>query len=72
MQNPHPLFIKTIKEKLPKNISIIEVIANILNINYDAAYRRVNGKTNLSLKDALILSKHFEISLDLLNKSVFK
>lgn len=56
--------INLIKSKSNKNISFIEEIANVLNINYDAAYRRVSGRTQLSLQDAVALSKHYKISLN--------
>ncbi|MFT5890558.1 MAG: hypothetical protein ACI9Y7_000651 [Dokdonia sp.] len=51
------LFIQHLKKHLPEDRSLIHVIGDILNINYDAAYRRVNNKTNLSLKEAVILAK---------------
>jgi len=57
-------FIKLIKSKSNKNLSFIDEIATVLNINYDAAYRRVNGKTSLSLNDSIKLAKHFKVSLD--------
>ncbi len=56
--------IKLLREKCNKNISFIDEIAIALEINYDAAYRRVNGKTSISLKDAIKLSKYFDVSLN--------
>ena len=53
-----------IKEKLPNNVLFTEEIADVLDISYDAAYRRINGKTSLSFKDALELAKYYEISLN--------
>lgn len=53
-----------IKENCDKNISFIEEVADVLDISYDAAYRRINQKTKLSLEDAIKLSLHFNISLD--------
>lgn len=53
-----------IKKKLPSNISFTEEIADILDINYDAAYRRIKGKTSLTLKESLLLSKHFDFNLN--------
>lgn len=57
-------FIKHIKSQIPNDRSVIDEISDILNINYDAAYRRVNLKTNLTLTEAVELSKHFKISLN--------
>lgn len=53
-----------IKKQLPDNISFIEEIADVLDVNYDAAYRRVNGKTAVTLKEILLLSKHFKFNLN--------
>jgi len=64
MSNIDNQFIKFIKTKSNKNISFIEEVAFVLETNYDAAYRRINGKTTLSLEDAIKLSKHFKVSLN--------
>jgi len=52
-----------IKKKLPKNVSFIEEIADVLDISYDAMYRRLNGKTVLSFSEAIKLAKFFKISI---------
>ena len=39
-------FIKYLKAKTQDNTSFVEEIASVLDIGYDAAYRRVNNKTN--------------------------
>ncbi|OUS03466.1 hypothetical protein A9Q86_00710 [Flavobacteriales bacterium 33_180_T64] len=57
-------FITYLREKSGENTSFIEEIASVLDIGYDAAYRRVNLKTNLSLEESVILAKHYKISLN--------
>ncbi len=57
-------FIKYLKAKTQENTSFVEEIASVLDIGYDAAYRRVNNKTNLSLEESVILAKHYKISLN--------
>lgn len=57
-------FIRNIRASLSKDSSIIEEISAILKIGYDAAYRRVNNKTNLTLEETVVLAKHFKISLN--------
>jgi len=57
-------FIKFLKTKSPDNTSFVEEIASILDIGYDAAYRRVNLKTSLSLEEGVILARHYKISLN--------
>lgn len=58
------IFIKSIRARLPENQSVIDEVAGILNLSYDAAYRRVNSKTALSLEEAVTLAKHFKLSLN--------
>ncbi|MBE9489112.1 MAG: hypothetical protein IMY67_02360 [Bacteroidetes bacterium] len=57
-------FIKYLKAKTQDNTSFVEEIASVLDIGYDAAYRRVNNKTNLSLEESIILARHYKISLN--------
>jgi hypothetical protein len=53
-----------LKVKIPKNLSFTDEIADILDISYDAAYRRIKGKTTLTLKEGLLLSNHFKFNLN--------
>ena len=57
-------FIKHLKEKTHNNTSFVDEIASVLDIGYDAAYRRINLKTNLSLEEAVILARHYKVSLN--------
>lgn len=53
-----------IKLSYPENFSLIDEVASVLDIGYDAAYRRVNLKTTLTLDESVKLAKHFNISLN--------
>lgn len=53
-----------IKQRLPENVSFIEEVADVLDISYDAMYRRVNGKTVLSFNEAIKLAKQYKISIN--------
>jgi hypothetical protein len=57
-------FIKYLKSKSKDNTSFVEEIASVLDIGYDAAYRRINLKTSLSLEESVILARHYKISLN--------
>ena len=57
-------FFNKIRTVLPENSSLIDEVAEVLDIGYDASYRRVNLKTNLSLEESVKLAKHFKISLN--------
>ncbi|MFD1163619.1 hypothetical protein [Hwangdonia seohaensis] len=57
-------FIQYLKEKADDNTSFVDEIAGVLDIGYDAAYRRINLKTSLSLEETVKLAKHYKISLN--------
>lgn len=57
-------FSDKIKKCIPQHLSSIDEIAELLNLNYDAAYRRLTGKVNFSLEEAVLIAKRFDISLN--------
>lgn len=57
-------FILFLKEKSTNHTSFVDEIATVLDIGYDAAYRRINCKTHLTLEESVLLSKHYNISLN--------
>ncbi len=57
-------FVQFLKEKSSNNTSFVDEIATVLDIGYDAAYRRINCKTNLILEEIVILARHYNISLN--------
>ncbi|MEP0262807.1 hypothetical protein [Dokdonia sp.] len=58
------LFLTEIKNVLPPNTSLIDAVADALDISYDAAHRRTNLKSKLSLPESVMLAKRFNLSLD--------
>ncbi|EDP95529.1 hypothetical protein U8527_05765 [Kordia algicida OT-1] len=57
-------FLSKLKEALPANTSLIDTVAEVLDISYDAAHRRTSLKSKLSLEEAIKLSRHFNMSID--------
>lgn len=57
-------FLSKLKDALPANVSLIDTVAEILDISYDAAHRRTSMKSKLTLEEAVKLSRHFNMSLD--------
>ncbi len=57
-------FFQQIKSKIPSHLSLVEEIAELLNISTDSAYRRIRGEKPISLEEVQKLSSHFRISLD--------
>lgn len=55
---------QTIKERLGPNMSMVDEVADTLEISNDSTYRRIRGETALSLDEASKLCKAHDISLD--------
>jgi hypothetical protein len=53
-----------IKELLPPHASLVDVVAEILHVSSDSAYRRIRGETPLVLDEARELCNHYQLSLD--------
>ena len=64
--NLQQLLFQQIKVKIPENLSFVHEIAELLEISYDSAYRRIRGEKELSLEELVKLGVRFEISLDAL------
>lgn len=58
--------LKAIRQKLDKSVSLIDEIATMLNISYDAAHRRVSQKSKFSIEETITLCRHYSISMDVL------
>ncbi|MGC4040389.1 MAG: helix-turn-helix transcriptional regulator [Flavobacterium sp.] len=64
--NNQDLLLKAIRKEMGVRNSINDEIAAVLNISYDAAHRRVSGKSKFSIEEAVLLANHYNISLDAL------
>lgn len=53
-----------IRELLPPEDSLVDLIADILHLSSDSTYRRIRGETPLVLDEARQLCEYFKISLD--------
>lgn len=53
-----------IKNQIPSNKNISDIITDILSLSKAAAYKRLNGETALTLEDLRKLSQHFKFSVD--------
>jgi hypothetical protein len=62
--NYQELLLKAIRKQIPKSDSLNDIISVVLNISYDAAHRRISGKSKFSIEEAITLAGHFSISLD--------
>ena len=62
--NAQDFLFQRIKEMLPLQVSMVDVVSEILNVSSDSAYRRIRGETPLVLEEARQLCNHFHLSLD--------
>jgi len=62
--NIQVLFFQHIKSFLPTHVSLVDAIADILDISNDSAYRRIRGEKQISLEEMQRLASHYKISLD--------
>ncbi|HMC99241.1 MAG TPA: hypothetical protein VKH37_03780 [Ferruginibacter sp.] len=62
--NVQVLFFQHIKNSLPPHLSLVDEVAERLNISNDSAYRRIRGEKAIAFEELQILCSHYEISLD--------
>jgi len=53
-----------IQKELSANLSLVNVISDLLDISADAAYRRIRGVKPIDFEEAVKLCRHFQISMD--------
>jgi hypothetical protein len=56
--------LKVIKTTLPKSISFVDELADVLELSRDSAYRRIRGETLLDIQEIQKLVEHYNLSLD--------
>ncbi len=61
-------FFERIKEILPVSLSLVNEVAEVLNMSTDSAYRRLRGETPLSIDEISILCNHFKIGFDVFSE----
>ena len=58
------IFFREIKANLPAHISLVDSVADLINISNDSAYRRIRGEKPLSFEEIKTLCAHYGVSLD--------
>ncbi|MDR0604944.1 MAG: hypothetical protein LBG80_11640 [Bacteroidales bacterium] len=58
------ILFEIIKQRLPANLRLADIIGEILNIGTDSVYRRIRGETELTITELSKLCIHFNISMD--------
>ncbi|HEV7620553.1 MAG TPA: hypothetical protein VGO09_02400 [Flavisolibacter sp.] len=57
-------FFLEIKSQIPPNLSLVDEIAEVLNISNDSSYRRIRGEKTIDFTDLKKLALHYKISID--------
>jgi len=58
------ILMQRLKEALPANISLVDALADLLQVSNDSAYRRMRGETALSIEEISAICRHFKFSFD--------
>jgi BetR domain len=58
------VFFQHVKSNLAAHLSLVDEVAELLNISNDSAYRRIRGEKPLSFEEIKKLCAHYKISLD--------
>ncbi len=53
-----------LKKQTPKGVSVVDNIAELLDISTDSVYRRMRGDTDLTAKELEIISLNYDVSVD--------
>lgn len=62
--NAQQQFFQEIKGKLAPHLSIVDEVAELLNISNDSAYRRIRGEKVISFDELHLLCSKYNVSLD--------
>ncbi len=57
-------FFQSLKNAIPSHASLVEEVAQILDLSMDSAYRRIRGEKLLNIKELRALSHKYNLSLD--------
>jgi hypothetical protein len=57
-------FFQFLKSKLPSHLSLVDEIADLLEISVDSAYRRIRGEKMISFEEISKIASHFKLSID--------
>jgi plasmid maintenance system antidote protein VapI len=62
--NVQVAFFNHVKSLLPPHLSLVDEVAELLNISNDSAYRRIRGEKPITIEEVQKLATHFKMSLD--------
>ena len=57
-------FFQQLRSQIPRHMSLVDEVADLLEISNDSAYRRIRGETALTFEEIGLLSTKYGISVD--------
>jgi hypothetical protein len=63
-RNVQAQFIQLLKESIPANHSLVDEMADLLDVSTDSAYRRIRGETALTIDEVSKICSHYRIPFD--------
>ncbi|HVG40652.1 MAG TPA: helix-turn-helix domain-containing protein [Chitinophagaceae bacterium] len=57
-------FFNTVKNCIPPHVSMVDQLADLLNLSYDSVYRRIRGEKPLTMNELKKLCDHYHVSVD--------
>ena len=66
----HNNIVNAIKEKIPQNENVANILMNILYIGKEAIYRRLRGEVPFTFEEMVLISQNLGISLDSIAGSI--
>ena len=57
-------FFNYLKSNLPKHLSLVDSMVELLGLSHDSVYRRIRGEKPITLPELITICEHFQISLD--------
>lgn len=58
------VFFQYIKSKVPSHLSLVDELADLLEISNDSAYRRIRGEKMIPLEEIAKITSHYKLSVD--------
>lgn len=58
------LLFDMIRDQIERGVSVADIVGDVLDISSDAAYRRLRGKTRLTIDEVVSLCSYFDISVN--------
>jgi hypothetical protein len=63
-ENQQERFFAILESLCPPNMTLADILVDVLKISKDSAYRRIRSETFINMNELYLLSRYFNISID--------